>query len=252
MHLGALGQAFEQGVGVLDRAFGQRPVLEGENPVAVGQGQALAQLPGVGVVRIPQLAVAARRARRRAVDEDEEWPGGGGQRGGAGNRHERQRVASGDAVKTRRLVLERFFLESFADLAGHLFADVDTKKFQHAYGQPGCPAFADDGAARRQMGEFPGAAFTARRRVAVFAGQVVGPAPQYEAVFKRDADDGFRFDLDFLAGPVAGAARRQAVKRLRPAGLAGTAAASADFRAANAYRPCAHFGSPLVLPEAKG
>ena len=247
VNVGAIGQPFEQRHGVLDRAFRQRPVLEAENAVTVVGLQAFAQLLGVSIARIPQLAIAAGRARRGAVDEDQRRSADGRDGAGAGYGRQDELSAAAHLVQPRFVAAELFVLKDDAELAGCLLGDINAEKIEDANSQPGRPTFADRGQAWCQAGEFPGTALAAWRWVAVFASQVVGPAPQDKPVFERNTDDSLRLDFDVLAGAIAGATRGQAEQRLWLASLACAPAAGSDLGAADAYRTCAHVLSPVLL-----
>ena len=254
MHLGAGGQALGQGQRVGDRAFAQRPVFEREDPLAVGRGERLAQAGAFGIGGVPQFAETAVGAGGGAVQKDQQRPLASGERCVVGNGMQPERAGQVETVEAGRVVAEQFFLEVDAERAGGFLDDIDAEEVENADRQPGHAAFATARPLRRQPGEFPGAAVIAvirfaalapedrarGRRRSVFPGQVVDPAPQYEAIVQFDANHRVAGDFDFIGGAVAGAAGDQAMdRRMAADGISAAFAANA----ANSVQGLGHGGS---------
>lgn len=213
MDLGAGRQAVDDVLGVFDRAFGEGPVLQAEDPLAVAPGQGFPGLASGCVVGGPELAEPPFGTGGGAVDKDEERALVGGQGFVPPHRGEDEAVLQAAAVEARTALGQGLGFELGAESPGRVGRDVDAEKIEYPDGQPDDTAFSGPAPAPAEGGEFPGvAAVAGKRPTAVVAHQVVAAAPEDETVLQADADDGVGGDLDFLAGAIPGAARRQTVE----------------------------------------
>ena len=119
---------------VLDRAFGQRPMLQGIHVFAVAGANRLAGGRGGPPIvvrgRGPEVTEAALDAGHRAVQEDQQRFVFRQLRRAVDDRCQGQVRGQGTAVEARGVTLELALLEGLAKGGGRLLLEIDAKDFQ--------------------------------------------------------------------------------------------------------------------------